>query len=225
MVSAELAGAIAIGGLIFLGVSYQQQAKAALSPTLQAPTPTFNSDNKEVTASVISSSSYTTPEQAYKMIQEGQVQSLRTRKISKHFTWGDVFVSDTVSTSAEVQNAILRKQNVLKRDGMTILRNAKRHADYLDRVRDAYGKAIRIVSWYRSNSKSQHGEGLATDFAGGKAEHLAILNTAKKLSQKGGAGVSLDSCSFRKLHLDSGPKRTWRYNCAGDDINGSISGW
>ncbi len=135
-------------------------------------------------------------EQAYQMIQAGQIFDLKNSNISRYFDWGEVFAN---RTSNEIRTITLQQ-----------LKNAVRHAQVLDKVRDAYGKPIHIASWWRdkeSNRRaggaynSDHVKGLAIDIDHfSKSEKKKILDSASTISEVTGLGYPASS---NKGHIES----------------------
>ena len=87
------------------------------------------------------------------------IEKLKREKVSKYFTWEEVFVN--------------RSEEEIKSTTDKILKNAIEHALKMDIVRDYLGAPITVTSWYRSPSsniraggapKSIHMIGKATDF-------------------------------------------------------------
>lgn len=144
---------------------------------------------------------FTTAEQAWVMVKNGNLSTLKTLPISQHFTWGEVFV--------------WRKDERLQKYlTFEILFNSVILAQRLTNLRNLLGKPITVSSWYRdpiSNKeaggalRSKHMSGLAADI------QVTGLSPAKvqallKDSWPGGLGYGQ---SF--THLDLGPKRRFHY--------------
>lgn len=149
-----------------------------------------------------------TPTQAQALISAGRVSDVWNAKVSQFFAW-----SETARNQNELKEAARRG----------ILSNIARHARNLDRVRAAYGSPIYVISWFRPESRTTHGQGLGTDFAGSRAVHLGIWNAAVRVGWRGGRGITANpNASIFKLHLDSGSLRSWTYDNAGRDTTASI---
>lgn len=133
---------------------------------------------------------------AQKLIKAGRVNDVLKAPVSRWFDW-----KETVRNAGELKIAADRG----------VLSNIQRHAQNMDRLRDAYGKPIVIESWFRSESTTYHGKGLASDIRGNRATHVAIWNKAIDLNWQGGKGIA-DPGHPNILHFDSGPNRApWPY--------------
>ena len=100
-----------------------------------------------------------TAEQTHALIQQGQLEHALRQPISLYFKWGEVF---TNCSPAEIKACQL-----------SVLRNAVKQAQTMDKVRTLYNLPVVVHSWYRDlahnkrvggSAGSYHPKGLASDF-------------------------------------------------------------
>lgn len=221
----NLIPAVFIGGVVYLlGNAYANRNTQPLSnfnPSTLSGTPVIVATGgtplfaeKVVEGNIVTNNSDTlSPAAAYELLRAGRYKEVLPKKISKYFYWKEVFTSSAFNN-----------KNYYKTTPLSVLNNAKRHADKLDRVREVYGSPMSIASWYRpaeynraigGATNSQHIQGTATDFNGSYNTKRAIYNAAKSIGWQGGMGISNGNFAVTKLHLDSGSTRYWAYNSAG----------
>ncbi len=150
------------------------------------------------------------PEDAYSMVHAGRHNEIFGQKISRYFTWGEVFSSDT-----------MRAKNRFKLVPKSAYYKAEKMAQWLDKIREAMGKPLSVYSWLRDrvtnneiNASKRHEEGSAIDFAGTYYQNKAILDTALRLGFPGAYGIA-DGPGGKysgKFHMDLKDKNRWKYN-------------
>jgi uncharacterized protein YcbK (DUF882 family) len=145
---------------------------------------------------------------AFVLIKNKEYGLLLSKNISKNFTWREVFVG-------------IQKEDWV---GVTkkMLDNAVHMAQYMDKVRDYFGKPIIVTSWLRvpshnlrigGASKSMHLTGLAVDFnVKGVPFNKAQMARLDKFHTGGLARADFNKDGWADfVHIDLGAERTWTY--------------
>ena len=156
----------------------------------------------------------TTPQEVFALIKKGAPypQQAFTKRVSPNFTWGEVIGRTHADCWKEIT--------------LDMLENAVVIAKELEVLRKAYNNTpIIISSWLRTpthNARAStgrtstgrtgpHTKGWAVDFLFKGLDNVAIFNQLAK-SWNGGYAIRLDDKGKPVLiHLDKGPRRTWRY--------------
>jgi hypothetical protein len=185
------------------GIAYQQVAPIPQQiPLLNNPPATTSVQGRVLMPSEM----ILTAGEAYQAARSGNIYSIRNRKMSRHYKWGE-FIDESTPDGGN-----------WTRVSESIFRNASNHAANLDRLVDAWGSHIKMISWYRgavrnrqvggaSNSRHLYGDG--TDVDGNMQMKIKLAATAERIGWNGGMGKPVRQ---NKLHFDSrGYKARWTY--------------
>jgi hypothetical protein len=150
---------------------------------------------------------------AFVLIKNKEYGLLLSKNISKNFTWREVFVGIRADKNGDVEwGEVTRK----------MLENAVHMAQYMDKVRDYFGKPIRVTSWLRvpkhnarvgGASSSKHLLGIAVDFVvQGVPFNQAQMARLNKFHTGGLARADFNKDGWADfVHIDLGAERTWSY--------------
>ncbi len=131
------------------------------------------------------------PQQAYQMVQAGQLSQVRTRHASLWYDWDDILKDPHVTAG----NA--------KTISLSAYENAVDLAGALDKVCNNLGSKAPINNWIRPGDRGYHGRGMAVDFEGTKSWKDGPLYTAIRRTpeiRRIGQGYP----SYNGMHVDIG---------------------
>jgi uncharacterized protein YcbK (DUF882 family) len=144
----------------------------------------------------------------FSLIKTKDYAELLQQNVSENFKWKEVFIGIQPNEWGQVT--------------LDMLKNAIRMAQYMDKVRDYFGKPIRVTSWLRvpkhnarvgGASSSKHLLGIAVDFVvQGVPFNQAQMARLNKFHTGGLARADFNKDGWADfVHIDLGAERTWTY--------------
>jgi uncharacterized protein YcbK (DUF882 family) len=144
----------------------------------------------------------------FSLIKTKDYAELLQQNVSENFKWKEVFIGIHPNEWGQVT--------------LDMLKNAIRMAQYMDKVRDYFGKPIRVTSWLRvpkhnarvgGASSSKHLLGIAVDFVvQGVPFNQAQMARLNKFHTGGLARADFNKDGWADfVHIDLGAERTWTY--------------